>query len=38
LSVLAKPIENHVNAWVCSGVECLSPIDDWVRLARELGG
>lgn len=35
---LAKPIENHVNAWVCSGVECLSPIDDWVRLADELGG
>ncbi|MFV0664024.1 thioredoxin domain-containing protein [Denitromonas sp.] len=35
---LAKPVENHVNAWVCSGVECLSPIDDWVRLASELGG
>ena len=35
---LAKPVENHVNAWVCSGVECLSPIDDWKRLASELGG
>lgn len=34
---LDKPLSTHVNAWVCSGVNCLSPIDDWTSLALELG-
>ncbi|MCB1937748.1 MAG: thioredoxin domain-containing protein [Rhodocyclaceae bacterium] len=35
---LDKPLAATVNAWVCSGVKCLSPITDWSALAQELGG
>lgn len=34
--VLDKPLGAHVNAWVCSGVNCLSPINDWKSLVRRL--
>ena len=35
---LDKPLGVAVNAWVCSGVKCLSPIENWSALAHELGG
>ncbi len=35
--VLDKPLGAHVNAWVCSGVSCLSPINEWAALAGTLG-
>ena len=35
--VLDKPLMEDVNAWVCSGVSCLSPIKDWTSLVRTLG-
>jgi hypothetical protein len=31
---LDKPGKNGVNAWVCSGVKCLEPIDDFSCLQR----
>ncbi|HEX8988433.1 MAG TPA: thioredoxin domain-containing protein [Rhodocyclaceae bacterium] len=35
-SMLARPESRGVNAWVCSGVSCLPPIDDFDELARAL--
>ena len=35
--VLDKPVTNVVNAWVCRGVECLSPLDDCAALVNLLG-
>ena len=32
--LLDKPLKDHVNAWVCSGVKCLEPIDDYSCLER----
>ncbi|HQW20261.1 MAG TPA: thioredoxin domain-containing protein [Rhodocyclaceae bacterium] len=34
--VLRKPESTHVNAWVCSGVTCLSPMENWTELERIL--
>jgi hypothetical protein len=34
--VLDKPAGDRVNAWVCSGVDCLAPIDDAAQLERVL--
>ena len=34
--VLDKPVGDRVNAWVCSGVNCLPPIDDPAELERVL--
>ncbi len=31
---LNKPLKDGVNAWVCSGVKCLEPIDDFSCLER----
>ncbi len=31
---LDKPLEDRVNAWVCQGVRCLSPISDIAELER----
>jgi uncharacterized protein YyaL (SSP411 family) len=31
---LDKPLKEGVNAWVCSGVKCLEPIDDFSCLER----
>lgn len=31
---LDKPVKEGVNAWVCSGVKCLEPIDDFPCLER----
>ncbi len=31
---LDKPLKDDVNAWVCSGVKCLEPIDDFSCLER----
>ena len=31
---LDKPLKRGVNAWVCSGVKCLEPIDDFSCLER----
>ncbi|PWB41060.1 MAG: thioredoxin domain-containing protein [Rhodocyclales bacterium] len=31
---LNKPLKEGVNAWVCSGVKCLEPIDDFSCLER----
>jgi hypothetical protein len=31
---LDKPVKDGVNAWVCSGVKCLEPIDDFSCLER----
>jgi hypothetical protein len=31
---LDKPMKDGVNAWVCSGVKCLEPIDDFSCLER----
>jgi uncharacterized protein YyaL (SSP411 family) len=33
-ATLDKPLRPGVNAWVCSGVKCLEPIDDWSCLER----
>ena len=33
-AALAKPATPSVNAWVCSGVKCLEPIDDFACLKR----
>ena len=33
---LAQPASERVNAWVCSGVSCLAPIDDFDELRRHL--
>ncbi len=33
---LNKPESNRVNAWVCSGVNCLAPVEDWPELERIL--
>ena len=33
-AVLAKPLSDAVNAWVCSGVKCHEPIDDFACLER----
>jgi uncharacterized protein YyaL (SSP411 family) len=33
---LAKPESEHVNAWVCQGVSCLSPIADYRQLEQVL--
>ena len=33
-AALDKPLKDHVNAWVCSGVKCLEPIDDYSCLER----
>lgn len=30
--VLDKPAKGRVNAWVCRGVECLKPVDDYAEL------
>jgi hypothetical protein len=35
--VLDKPVTARVNAWVCRGVECLSPLDDCAELVKLLG-
>jgi hypothetical protein len=35
--VLDKPVTAVVNAWVCRGVECLSPLDDCAELVNLLG-
>ena len=34
---LQRPRQGHVNAWVCSGVNCLPPTSNADELARELG-
>ena len=33
-AALDKPLKDYVNAWVCSGVKCLEPIDDYSCLER----
>jgi uncharacterized protein YyaL (SSP411 family) len=33
-AALDKPLRGAVNAWVCSGVKCLEPIDDFSCLIR----
>jgi uncharacterized protein YyaL (SSP411 family) len=33
-ATLDKPVKDGVNAWVCSGVKCLEPIDDFSCLER----
>ena len=33
---LERPMQNHVNAWVCRGVECLPAISDWDALLETL--
>ncbi len=33
-AVLDKPLREDVNAWVCSGVKCLEPTDDFSCLER----
>jgi uncharacterized protein YyaL (SSP411 family) len=33
-AALDKPLKDHVNAWVCSGVKCLEPIEDYSCLER----
>ena len=33
-AALDKPLKEAVNAWVCSGVKCLEPIDDFSCLER----
>jgi len=33
---LAKPVNSHVNAWVCQGVTCLPPIDTIAQLETVL--
>ena len=33
-ATLDKPVKEGVNAWVCSGVRCLEPIDDFSCLER----
>lgn len=33
---LAKPETAHVNAWVCCGVNCLAPMDEWEKLLEVL--
>lgn len=35
--VLDKPSRGHVNAWVCRGVDCLSPIEDLEAFGQFLG-
>jgi uncharacterized protein YyaL (SSP411 family) len=35
-ALLAKPESEHVNAWVCQGVSCLSPIADYRQLEQVL--
>jgi len=35
-AVLERPMQNHVNAWVCRGVECLPAINDWDALLETL--
>lgn len=36
--VLDHPVPSRVNAWVCSGVKCLAPIDDFACLERVCKG
>ena len=33
-AALAKPASHSVNAWVCSGVNCLAPVGDYKELSR----
>jgi uncharacterized protein YyaL (SSP411 family) len=33
---LAKPTSDHVNAWICSGVHCLAPIDRLETVKQQL--
>ncbi|MES2353289.1 MAG: thioredoxin domain-containing protein [Pseudomonadota bacterium] len=33
---LAKPVKDHVNAWVCRGVTCLSPVETIAKLEMAL--
>ncbi len=33
-AALDKPLKDNVNAWVCSGVKCLEPINDYTCLER----
>jgi uncharacterized protein YyaL (SSP411 family) len=35
-AVLERPMQNHVNAWVCRGVECMPAISDWDALLETL--
>ncbi|HTT40344.1 MAG TPA: thioredoxin domain-containing protein [Burkholderiales bacterium] len=35
-AAMDKPQRRGVNAWVCRGVECLPPIDQWAELERAL--
>lgn len=35
-AVLRKPESTQVNAWVCCGVNCLTPVDEWPELERIL--
>lgn len=35
---LDKPRSDAVNAWVCSGVTCLTPVSDWPEMEGVLGG
>ncbi len=35
-AVLDKPESDQVNAWVCSGVSCLAPLEHWPQLERIL--
>ena len=36
-AALDKERSDAVNAWVCSGVSCLAPVDSWPELQRILG-
>lgn len=35
---LDKPESGPVNAWICQGVSCLPPIDEWARLLEVAAG
>ncbi len=35
-AALDKPVSDQVNAWICSGVSCLVPVDNWSELERIL--
>jgi uncharacterized protein YyaL (SSP411 family) len=34
--VMNKPESTQVNAWICSGVTCLAPFEDWSKLGHFL--
>lgn len=37
-AALDKPRSDAVNAWICSGVTCLAPVENWPAMERILGG